>query len=96
MTEAAERSPTVTLDDIVAARDGLDAVMRATPLKFSRALSERVGADVLLKCENLQRAGSFKFRGAYTRLSRRSDEEKSGNQGRLDQSDEVWFFNRRR
>lgn len=77
MTEAAERSPTVTLDDIVAARDGLDAVMRATPLKFSRALSERVGADVLLKCENLQRAGSFKFRGAYTRLSRLSDEEKS-------------------
>lgn len=77
MTETAETSPTVTLDDIVAARDGLDAVMRATPLKFSRALSDRVGADVFLKCENLQRAGSFKFRGAYTRLSRLTAEEKA-------------------
>lgn len=67
----------VTLEDVLAARTGLDEVMRATPLKYSRGLSERVGAEVLLKCENLQRAGSFKFRGAYTRISRLSDEEKS-------------------
>ncbi|MDO5503897.1 MAG: threonine ammonia-lyase [Actinomycetia bacterium] len=51
--------------------------MRATPLKYSRSLSGRAGAEVSLKCENLQRAGSFKFRGAYTRLSRLSEEEKS-------------------
>ncbi len=46
-------------------------------MEFSRALSERVGGPVFLKCENLQRAGSFKIRGAYTRMSRLSDEEKA-------------------
>jgi threonine dehydratase len=79
MTTSPEtEASTVTLEDVLAAREGLDAVMRATPLKFSRGLSERVGTDVFLKCENLQRAGSFKFRGAYTRLARLSDEERSG------------------
>lgn len=71
------QSPTVTLEDVLAAREGLAGVMRATALKHSRGLSDRVGAEVLLKCENLQRAGSFKFRGAYTRISRLTDEEKS-------------------
>lgn len=70
-------TPTVTLEDVLAAREGLDKVMRATPLKYNRGLSERVGAEVFLKCENLQRAGSFKFRGAFTRISRLTDEEKS-------------------
>jgi threonine dehydratase len=73
----ADDVPTVSLEDVLAAREGLDAVMRATPLKFSRGLSDRVGADVYLKCENLQRAGSFKFRGAYTRISRLSEAERS-------------------
>ena len=68
---------TVTLDDVLAAREGLRSVMRATPLKFNRGVSERAGVDVFLKCENLQRAGSFKFRGGYTRISRLSDEEKA-------------------
>ena len=68
---------TVTLEDVLAAREGLDTVMRATPLKYNRGLSERIDADVFLKCENLQRAGSFKFRGAYTRISRLPDEEKA-------------------
>jgi threonine dehydratase len=66
----------VTLDDVYAARDVLQGVVRPTPLEYSRALSERVGGDVHLKCENLQRAGSFKIRGAYTRMSRLTDEEK--------------------
>jgi threonine dehydratase len=52
-------------------------VVRPTPLEYSRALSAKVGADVYLKCENLQRAGSFKIRGAYTRMARLSDEEKA-------------------
>jgi threonine dehydratase len=73
----ADDVPTVSLEDVLAAREGLDAVMRATPLKFSRGLSDRVGTDVYLKCENLQRAGSFKFRGAYTRISRLSESERS-------------------
>jgi threonine ammonia-lyase medium form len=72
-------SPTlsVTLEDVRAAQDLLDGVIRPTPLEYSRALSERVGAEVFLKCENLQRAGSFKIRGAYTRMSRLSDAEKA-------------------
>ena len=68
---------TVTIADIRAAREVLSKVIRPTPLKFNRALSERVGADVFLKCENLQSAGSFKIRGAYTRLSRLSPQERA-------------------
>ncbi|MFN8014090.1 MAG: threonine ammonia-lyase [Dermatophilaceae bacterium] len=68
---------TVTIADIRAAREVLSKVIRPTPLKFNRALSERVGADVFLKCENLQRAGSFKIRGAYTRMSRLSPQERA-------------------
>jgi threonine dehydratase len=67
----------VTLDDVRAAQDLLSGVVRPTPLEYSRALADRVGAEVYLKCENLQRAGSFKIRGAYTRMSRLSDEEKA-------------------
>ena len=72
-------SPTlsVSLDDVRAAQDLLSGVVRPTPLEYSRALADRVGCDVFLKCENLQRAGSFKIRGAYTRMSRLSEEEKS-------------------
>jgi threonine dehydratase len=67
----------VTLEDVRAAQDLLSGVVRPTPLEYSRALSDRVGAEVFLKCENLQRAGSFKNRGAYTRMSRLSDAEKA-------------------
>lgn len=67
----------VSLDDVHAAQDLLSGVVRPTPLEYSRALSDRVGSEVYLKCENLQRAGSFKIRGAYTRMARLSDEEKA-------------------
>jgi threonine ammonia-lyase medium form len=73
----ASTSLPVTLDDVLAAKDLLRGIVRPTPLEFSRALSDRVGGDVHLKCENLQRAGSFKIRGAYTRMSRLSDQEKA-------------------
>jgi threonine ammonia-lyase medium form len=73
----ASTSLPVTLDDVLAARELLSGIVRPTPLEFSRALSDRVGCDVHLKCENLQRAGSFKIRGAYTRMSRLSDEERA-------------------
>jgi len=55
----------------------LEGVADRTPVQVSRALSQLVGADVWLKCENLQRAGSFKLRGAYVRMSRLSDEERA-------------------
>lgn len=69
--------PVVTLDDVLAARELLEGVVRPTPLEYSRALSERVGCEVFLKCENLQRAGSFKIRGAYTRMARLTPQEKA-------------------
>lgn len=47
----------------------LAPVIRRTPLLPSRVLSERTGAEVWLKCENLQRTGSFKPRGAYNRIA---------------------------
>ncbi len=67
----------VTLADIEAARVLLADVIRPTPLEFSRALSARVGGDVHLKLENLQRAGSFKIRGAYTRMAGLSAHERA-------------------
>jgi len=67
----------VTLADIEAARAVQEGVVLTTPLEESRWLSGRVGQRVFLKCENLQRAGSFKIRGAYVRMSRLSAEERS-------------------
>ena len=64
-------------DDVVAAREVLDEVIRQTPLLHSRALSELVGGPVYLKCENLQRTGSFKVRGAYLRIARLTDAERA-------------------
>ncbi|MFC4373202.1 threonine ammonia-lyase [Nocardia halotolerans] len=54
----------------------LGGVVRRTPTVGSRVLSERVGVPVLLKCENLQRTGSFKPRGAYNRIAKLSGAER--------------------
>jgi threonine dehydratase len=70
-------SQLVPSDDIVAAREMLSDVVLATPMHFSRVLSERAGGPVYLKCENQQRTGSFKVRGAYTRIARLSDAERA-------------------
>ncbi|MBA2770002.1 MAG: threonine ammonia-lyase [Sporichthyaceae bacterium] len=67
----------VSIDDIKNARALLEGIIRATPVEGSRPLSERVGGPVWLKCENLQRAGSFKIRGAYTRISRLTPDEEA-------------------
>jgi threonine dehydratase len=56
--------------DVAAARDVLRGVVALTPMLHSRVLSDRLGGPVFLKCENLQRTGSFKPRGAYLRISR--------------------------
>jgi threonine dehydratase len=66
----------VTLDDVLAAREVLAEVLTPTPVEVSRSLSERTGVEVHLKCENLQRAGSFKMRGAYTRMARLDEAER--------------------
>ena len=67
----------LTLSDIQQAQQRLAGVVRQTPVRDARWLSDRVGAPVFLKCENLQRAGSFKIRGAYNRMAQLSDEEKA-------------------
>jgi threonine dehydratase len=67
----------VSFADVLAARTLLEGVSRRTPLEGSRPLSHRVGGPVHLKCENLQRAGSFKIRGAYVRIARLSDDERA-------------------
>ncbi|GLW97615.1 threonine ammonia-lyase [Microtetraspora sp. NBRC 16547] len=69
--------PQVSYDDVVAARKVLDGVIVQTPVVQSRVLSEMLGGPVRLKCENLQRAGSFKVRGAYVRIARLTDEERA-------------------
>jgi len=69
--------PLVSLADVRAARVLLDGIARTTPLEGSRALTNRVGGPVWLKCENLQRTGSFKIRGAYVRIARLSDAERA-------------------
>jgi len=65
------------LDDARSAAKLLDGVARVTPVETSRALGELVGGTVGLKCENLQRGGSFKIRGAYVRLARMSDADRA-------------------
>ncbi|MFF7381424.1 threo-3-hydroxy-L-aspartate ammonia-lyase [Streptomyces griseoluteus] len=57
--------PHLTLDDVRAAAARLEGVAHRTPVLTSRTLNARVGAEVFVKCENFQRMGAFKFRGAY-------------------------------
>ncbi|MET9170735.1 threonine ammonia-lyase [Streptomyces misionensis] len=74
-TAAALRS--VTLDDVRGAQKMLSGVARTTAMEGSRHLSQLVGAPVQLKCENLQRTGSFKLRGAYVRIAGLLPEERA-------------------
>jgi len=70
--------PRVTLAGIRAAWPAVRAVVHNTPLTTSAGVSRRAGgADLVLKCENLQRTGSFKIRGAYHRLSLLTDGERA-------------------
>ncbi|MFV0298214.1 MAG: threonine/serine dehydratase [Hyphomicrobiaceae bacterium] len=57
-----------TIEDIRSAHERLKPHIVATPLLEHPALNDRVGGRVLLKCENLQRVGAFKFRGAYNKI----------------------------
>jgi threonine dehydratase len=66
-----------TLAEFDEARERVSKVADVTPIETARFLSEVLGSDVYMKCENLQRTGSYKIRGAYNRLSQLSDEEKA-------------------
>lgn len=63
-------------DKIKEASKQLKVVANKTPICSSRTLNNLVNAEVFLKCENFQRAGAFKFRGAYNAISKLSDSEK--------------------
>ncbi len=67
----------VTLDDVRGAQKMLSGIARVTAMEGSRHLSQLVGAPVHLKCENLQRTGSFKLRGAYVRIAGLLPEERA-------------------
>ncbi|WP_406138728.1 threonine ammonia-lyase [Streptomyces anulatus] len=69
--------PALILDDVRGAQKMLSGVARVTALEGSRHLTELVGSPVHLKCENLQRTGSFKLRGAYVRISGLSPVERA-------------------
>lgn len=66
-----------TLADFVAARDVVSAVAQETPIEESRYLSTILGVHVVMKCENLQRTGAYKIRGAYNRMSKLSADERA-------------------
>jgi len=75
MTELNVAGP--SLAEYEGARARVAEVAKITPLESARFLTDVLGTEVFLKCENLQRTGSYKIRGAYNRLSRLTDEEKA-------------------
>ncbi|APS30292.1 threo-3-hydroxy-L-aspartate ammonia-lyase [Pectobacterium brasiliense] len=66
-----------TYDDVVAAAERIDGYANKTPVMTSRTVNDTFGAEVFFKCENLQRMGAFKFRGAMNALLQFSDEQKA-------------------
>ena len=67
----------VSMEDIERAAELIKDIAVRTPMEDSRWLSALTGSSVRLKCENLQRTGSFKVRGAYTRMSHLTEEERA-------------------
>lgn len=70
-------TPLVDAGAVAAAGRGLDGVAVRTPLLPAEWLTERVGAEVRLKCEAFQPMGAFKLRGAYTMIARLDEEERA-------------------
>jgi threonine dehydratase len=67
----------VSFEDIVAAHRRLESVAHVTPVLQSRAANSQTGAQLFFKCENFQRVGAFKFRGAYNALAQFSPAQRS-------------------
>jgi threonine dehydratase len=70
------RTDLITIDDVKAAVGRVEGVIERTPVQNSRAVSAASGVQVILKCEHLQRTGSFKMRGAYNRIAQLSAAER--------------------
>jgi len=69
--------PGPSLEEFEKARETVSKVAQITPMEVSRYLGDILGHDVFLKCENLQRTGSYKIRGAYNRMSQLTEEERA-------------------
>lgn len=67
---------TVSYTDLQAAALRLSGIANRTPVLTSRSVNQRTNSQVFFKCENFQRTGSFKFRGAYNALAQLSDKQK--------------------
>ena len=68
--------PPISFNDILSASDVLSGKANKTPVITSRTLDDMTGATVFVKCENFQRTGAFKFRGAYNAMSRMQESDK--------------------
>src|SRR5512145_1957721 len=66
----------LTFNDILEARERLQGVAHRTPVLTSRQFNEQAACEVFFKAENLQRAGAFKFRGAYNKIASLGDDER--------------------
>lgn len=77
-TAGAQSETIVTIEDVRAAARRLEGVAHRTPVLTSRTLNARTNAEIFLKCENFQRMGAFKFRGAYNRIVQLDPEQRRG------------------
>lgn len=78
MSAAEEASQsTVALDDVIAAAERIQELARKTPVESSHLFNEASGINTVFKCENLQRGGSFKIRGALNFMMSLNDEERA-------------------
>jgi threonine dehydratase len=71
----AARSP-ITFTDVEAAAGRLEGIAHRTPVMTSRTADARAGAKLFFKCENLQRGGAFKFRGAYNAIATLTEDQR--------------------
>lgn len=76
-TSGGRAGTAVTFEDVRAAAARLHGVVHRTPVVHSRTLDEIAGARLFLKCENFQRMGAFKFRGAYNRIVQMDDGQRA-------------------
>ena len=69
-------------EDVIQAAHRLKGMAHRTPVLRSSTADELLGVQLFFKCENLQRTGAFKFRGAFNALSQRSEERRVGKECR--------------
>lgn len=71
-----EKNLDINFEDILSAYNNISKIVHKTPIKTSRTFNKLIGHEVYFKCENLQKAGAFKFRGAYNCISKLLSEKK--------------------